>query len=358
MKIMNREVLFKLINSLNESDKDIYNLAKKRWDCLAKPLNGLGSFEKQICDIAAIKKNTRIKLDKKAVLIMCADNGVVEEGISQTGSEVTAIVSGNFTKNDAASINIIAGQAGADVIPVDIGIAADINNDGLINRKTAFGTRNFIKEDAMSEEELINAVYTGIDMVRMCCDMDYDIIGTGEMGIGNTTTSSAVCSVLLGLSPKDTTGAGAGLSKEGVQHKINIINKGIELRKPDKTDPLDVVKKLGGFDIAGLCGIFIGAALYSVPAVLDGIVTLTAAYVACMMNPVIADYIIASHISKEPAAVYILEKIGKRGIIDAGMGLGEGTGAGMHFMLLDAALKVYNRLPDFKGIGIEGYKCF
>lgn len=355
---MNREVLFKLINSLNETDKNIYTLTKKRWDSLAKPLNGLGIFEEQLCSIASIQKSTSIRLDKRAVLIMCADNGVVEEGVSQTGQEVTAIVSGNFSKADSASINIIAQEAEADVIAVDIGIAADMENKGMIQRKIAFGTKNFIKEDAMSEEELIKALYTGIDMVRLCSDMGYDIIAAGEMGIGNTTTSSAVCAAISGLEVSEVTGAGAGLPSEGIKNKIKTIEKGIRLRKPNHADSLDVIKKLGGFDIAGLCGMCIGAALYSMPLVLDGIITLTAAYAAVLLNPVIADYLIASHISKEPASISILKKLGKKGGIAAELGLGEGTGAAMYFLLLNAALAVYNKLPDFERIGVKAYKCF
>ncbi|MDO4789169.1 MAG: nicotinate-nucleotide--dimethylbenzimidazole phosphoribosyltransferase [Johnsonella sp.] len=353
--ILKREDLQRLLSGIGSIDERSKEEARKRWNQLAKPIYGLGQMEDILCRIAGIQASPRISIGKKALLVMCADNGVVSEGISQAEAGVTAVVSKSMA-DAKASINIMADCAGADVIPVDIGIAADIQVPGLLNKKTAYGTRNIVSEDAMSEGELLEAIYTGIDMVRLCKDMGYELIGCGEMGIGNTTTSAAILSVLLKKPARETAGRGAGLSAKALEHKIEVIELAIRNRRPEGEDILDVLKKLGGFDIAGLCGLHIGAALYAIPIVTDGIISLTAAYAAYLLEPKCADYMIASHQSREPQSGELLAALGLHAPIRADMGLGEGSGAVMLFPLLDMAEAVYRKLHSFEDIGIEAYE--
>lgn len=353
--IWTRETLRRLLGGIGSIDEKSREEARRRWNGLAKPIYGLGRMEEILCRIAGIQASPEIRLRKKALIVMCADNGVVSEGISQADAGVTAAVSQNIAKQKA-SINIMASRADADVIPVDIGIAADLDCPGLLNRKAGYGTKNFALEDAMSEGELLEAIYTGIDMARLCRDMGYELIGCGEMGIGNTTSSAAILSVLLKKPARETAGRGAGLSSERLEHKIEVIERAIRDRKPDEQDVLEVLRKLGGFDIAGLCGLHIGAALYSIPIVTDGIISLTAAYAAYLLEPKCAEYMIASHRSREPQADALLEALGLHAPIHAEMGLGEGSGAVMLFPLLDMAEAVYHGLPCFEEMGIEAYE--
>lgn len=338
---------------INSIDKHAANAARKRWLSLAKPLHGLGKFEEQIISLAGMLGQERFTLDKRAILVMCADNGVVEEGVTQTTSDVTAVVTENFAKGET-SVCKIAKTVNAEVFAVDVGVAADVS--GVLNRKIAYGTKNFAKEKAMTREEVIKAIETGIDCVRELKNKGYDIIVTGEMGIGNTTTSAAVTSALLGVDAELVTGRGAGLSDEGLKRKIDVIKKALELHRPDKNDTIEVLSKVGGFDIAALAGAFIGGAMYRVPMVIDGMISAAAALCAGRIASGTADFMIASHSSKESAETLILKELNKEALIYADMHLGEGTGGAMLLPLLDAALAVYNNMPTFADIKIDEYE--
>ena len=351
---MNRNDLSDLITKIEPSDRAIQNEVLKRFNNMAKPIKGLGEFENLIAKLAAIQGTANVDISKKCVIVMCADNGVVKEGVTQTDSSVTAVVTRNFARK-TTSVNILSSYTNADVIPVDIGVIEDFSEEGIVDKKVAKGTKSFLDEAAMSEEELMQAISAGIDMVKDAVQKGYKIIGTGEMGIGNTTTSSALASVLLGLEVEKVTGAGAGLSKEGIQRKIEVIKLGIKKHSPF-TDPLDSLKKLGGFDIAGICGMFLGGAIYKIPIVIDGLISSVAALIAYRLNPKTADYMIASHISKEPGSLKIMEEIGLRPVIDASLGLGEGTGTAMLFPLIDMVNNVYKMSESFDEIGIEAYE--
>ena len=300
-----------------------------------------------------------VKLDKKALIIFCADNGVVEEGVTQTGQEVTAAVTSNFTKGESCAC-LMAEKAGADVYPVDIGVACELGETGtvhpLIDRKIRKGTDNFIKTTAMTRREAVLAVLAGIELAGELKNKGYQIIATGEMGIGNTTTSSAVASVLLGLDPAAVTGKGAGLSDSGLQQKIRTIRRGIELHKPDPSDGLDVLSKVGGLDLAGLAGVFLGGAIFRIPVVIDGFISAAAAAAAVAINETAGGYMLAAHVSAEPAGRKMLDFLGKKPAIEAGMCLGEGTGAVALFPLLDMTLAVYERMSTFEDIEIDEYK--
>ena len=231
------------IEKIGPLDEKAMECAKKHWDSIAHPLHSLGKLEDMVVQIAGITGTAQVHVDKRVLVPMCADNGVVEEGVTQTGQEVTALVAENFLCTKAAS-SIMCKSVKCDIFPVDVGIATDVS---ILNRKIAYGTKNMTKEPAMTREEAIQAVETGIEVAEMMKEKGYQMIATGEMGIGNTTTSSAVAAVLLQLPVEQMTGRGAGLSTEGLNRKIQAIKKALDLHKPQKEDPIDVLAKVGGF---------------------------------------------------------------------------------------------------------------
>ena len=341
-----------IVSGIHPADVVTKGNAQKKWNSIAKPLHSLGKLEDHIMQIAALTGDTDVNLNRKALIVMCADNGVVEEGVTQTGQEVTAIVAENFlTCNTSAAI--MCKKAGVDIFPIDIGMAADTK---VPRYKTANGTANMTKGPAMTREQAVKGLEAGIDMVRELNDKGYRILATGEMGIGNTTTSSAVASVLLKQPVEEMTGRGAGLTSEGLVRKINAIKKAITLNKPDPEDAIDVLAKVGGLDIAGMAGVFLGGAVYGIPVVMDGFISCVSALIAMRICPTARDYILASHVSKEPAAHLILENIGKEAIIHADMCLGEGTGAVALFPILDLAAAVYHSMSTFDDIHVEQYE--
>lgn len=343
------------VTSVKAPNREVMRQALVHWDRLAKPLGSLGVLEEDIARIAAASGSHRISIERKAIVVMCADNGIVREGVTQTGQEVTAIVAGNMARRESC-VCLMAGISGADVIPVDVGMVSEGEVPGLMNRKVACGTRDFLREPAMSRAEVVEAMEAGIGIAEMLKEDGYGLAGTGEMGIGNTTTSSAVLSVLLDKEPRLVTGRGAGLSTEGVKRKIQVIEEGIQLHRPDKRDPIDVLSKVGGFDLAALAGFYIGCGAVGLPAVLDGLITGAAALAAVGLCPEVGGYLLASHISAEPAGAMVLEKLGLRAAIDAGMCLGEGTGAAALFPLLDMAAAVYSRMSSFDDIQVTQYQ--
>lgn len=328
--------------------------AQKRWDSIAKPLGGLGLLEKLIVQIAGIQGSSEVKLADKCVVVFCADNGVVEEGVTQTSQEVTAVVAENMTKGITSVCNM-ARIAGADVIPVDMGVARDITGEGLLYHKIAYGTNNMTKSPAMTESQALDGIGYGIELAGKLKEKGYNIFATGEMGIGNTTTSSALVSVLLDLPVELVTGRGAGLSQEGLERKKKAIQKAIELHKPNPERPLEVLSKVGGFDLAGMVGLYLGGAIHHTPIIVDGFISAAAALVAVKLCPTVREYLIASHISKEPAGKILLDSLGLQPPLDCGMCLGEGTGAVTVFPLLDMALSVYSNMSTFSDIEIEEY---
>ena len=349
------------LKKIGPLDRKAMALAEARWRSVAKPLHSLGVLEKDIVKIAGMTGDPKVSLEKKALVIMCADNGIVEEGVTQTGQEVTAVVTENFTHGNACSC-IMADMAGTDVFPVDIGVASPLENCGnrhpLIRRKIRFGTDDFCRGPAMTREEAEQAVMAGIAIAEELKEKGYGIIATGEMGIGNTTTSSAVVSVLLDTRPEQVTGRGAGLSDQGLAKKVQVIREGIRRNQPDKEDGLDVLSKVGGLDLAGLAGIYLGGALCHMPVVADGFISGAAALAARAICPYAADYMLASHVSSEPAGRMVLSALGLEPAVDAGMSLGEGTGALAFLPLLEMSLAVYRTMSTFQEIHIEEYEEF
>jgi nicotinate-nucleotide--dimethylbenzimidazole phosphoribosyltransferase len=323
--------------------------AKAKWDNEAKPLGSLGRFEEIVTQIAGIQGTPDVNIDKKGVLTLCADNGVLAQGVAMTPGEVTAIMAG-FIADGRSSVCRMAEIAGADVIAVDMGMSRRVDAENLLDRRVSDGTTDFTNGAAMTDEQALIALVTGITLVRNHAEKGYKILATGEMGIGNTTTSSAIASVLLDRDPQEVTGRGVGLSDEGLARKISAIEKAILVNSPDKNDAFDVLQKLGGFDIAGLAGIFIGGAVHRIPIIIDGFISSVGALLAVKLCPRVVDFIFPSHVSAEPAGGMVLDALGLKPFITADMRLGEGTGAVCMFPLLDMALSVYHTACTYADI--------
>jgi len=348
-----------MTENINCCDKKIYEKVRNNWDRVAKPIDGLGDFERLICRIGAMTGNEYPDISKKALIIMCADNGIVEEGVSQTDQSVTKAVT-EMMRDRKSSVGIMTEGTGLDYFVVDIGVNC-IDELGVINRKVAMGTKNFLKESAMTEEQCKKAIQTGIDIVSQCKKQGYGIIATGEMGIGNTTTSTALMCALTGISPEEITGAGAGLSEEGIARKVNVIKMGLGkygLADGATNEPLYALQSVGGLDIAGLTGVFIGAATNKVPVVIDGFISAVAALCAEMMAPGAKEYMIASHSGREKGTGIVLNRLGLKPVIYADMALGEGTGAVMMFPLLDMVYRLYSRGTGFADTEIDSYERY
>lgn len=327
--------------------------AKQHWDGLGKPLGSLGRLEKALIQIAGIQRTGEVHIDRKALVIMCADNGVVEEGVTQCGQEVTATVAENFL-DEKSCVAIMCRRAGTKICPVDIGMAVDTPR--VEKRKIAYGTKNMAKEPAMTREQAVAAIEVGIAKAEELHAQGYEMLATGEMGIGNTTTSSAMTAVYLGLDVETVTGRGAGLSSHGLQRKIYAIKQAIAVNQPDPEDPLDVLAKVGGLDIAGMCGLFLGGAAQQMPVVMDGFISQVAALTAVRLVPECADYILASHVSEEPGANILLKALEKDAFLTCGMRLGEGSGAVALFPILDFASDIYHKMSTFVQADIVEYQ--
>lgn len=341
----------------DEIDKEMEKQIKQNWDAVAKPLDSMGSFEALICRIGAILHTTEPDISKRAVIVCCGDNGVVEEGVSQSGQEVTAKVTEGMGKN-ATSVGKMAEYAKAEVIAIDLGINSREKFAGVRDEKISLGTKNFAKEPAMTKEQTMQAIAAGMAVVKECKEKGCCLLGTGEMGIGNTTTSTAVTAALLQLQADKITGKGAGLSDKGLHRKQEVINNALMKYDLYHQDPFTILATVGGYDLAGLTGVFLGGAKYHIPVICDGVISLTAALVAQRLKPGTAAYMIPSHGSNEPATAYLLQALHMEPVIQAHMALGEGTGTVMLMPLLDLALCVYRQNRTFADLKMDAYQRF
>jgi len=367
------ENLIALVTPTSQSHRQ---LAKKHWDSIAKPLDSLGEFEKIFQKLSAIYESEIPDISNKCITVMCADNGIVKEGISQSDKNVTLAVAKSMALG-TSSIAVLSKAAGSKMMVFDMGIDSfdtEIYSLGVINHKLMHGTNNFMKEKAMPLDITLRALLTGIGIVRELKDNKTTIIGTGEMGIGNTTTSSALSAAILNLPVEDVTGRGAGLDDAKLKKKVDIIKGGIEkygfrdklfldsIKSENKSvrslAVLDLLSSLGGLDIATLTGIFIGGSIYKLPIVIDGVISEVAALFAYFINPLCKEYMVASHLSREPVASIIFNILGLKPVIDASLALGEGSGCAMLFPLLDMVLEIYTKNASFSDIKIEEYKRF
>ena len=345
--------LSELIHKITPADKAAYDACIHHFDHIAKPVGSLGKLETLLASIAGASGTPWIDISKKCVLVFCADNGVLAQGVAQSTHDVTTAIAKSLVAK-TTSVNAMASACGADVFPIDMGMIDQV--DGLISHSVARGTNDMSQEPAMTPEQAKRAILTGIHLVEERKKEGYRIIATGEAGIGNTTTSSAILSVLLDVPVEQVTGRGSGLTDEGLLRKQNAIKRAIEVNQPDASDVLDVLSKVGGFDIAGMVGAFLGGALYHVPIIMDGFISGVAALCAVRLCPFVKGYIIPSHISAEPAGQMLMQALGFEPVIHANMRLGEGTGAVALMPLLDMALSVYRNAASFDDINVEAYE--
>lgn len=369
MDKIERERLNRFLDLIRPADKAAMEAAKKRWNSVAKPIGSLGVLETDIIKIAGIRENSRdLRIRKSALAVMCADHGVVEEGVTQTGQEVTRIVAENFTRG-MTSVTVMCRTTGTDVFPVDIGIACEAFPDRqaapfvLLDRKIAAGSRNIVKEAAMTGEQCVRALLCGIELAGELKAMGYEILATGEMGIGNTTPSSALAAVLTGKSFREVTGRGAGLSDDGLVRKQQAVKGAVE--RFYKADPgfvpegrepvIKLLSELGGYDIAGMTGFFLGGAVYRLPVIMDGFISTVAALLAVKLCRAAGDFLLASHMSTEPAGISIMEELGLAAPLNCGMHLGEGSGAVALLPLLYMGADVYEQMSTFDDIEIDSY---
>lgn len=326
----------------------------RRWDAVAKPLHSLGLLETLTAAMAATQRTAVPHAAKKRVLVFCADNGVVAEGVTQSDSSVTAAVAVALASG-SSNVNIMARVAGADVVTYDVGMVTDVDHPALRRCKCAYGTENLARGPAMTREQAVFALEAGIRAAEAAAADGCDILVAGEMGIGNTTSSTAVLSALLGVDPETITGRGSGLDDAGLRRKVAAIRRCIEVNRPDGADGLDVLSKCGGYDIAAICGVYLAGAALGIPVVLDGLISGAAAMLAHRICPAAAGAMLPAHCSREPGGSVALEALGLRAPIVADLALGEGTGAVALLPLLDMALAVLNGEHSFASIGMEAY---
>ncbi|MCR4946211.1 MAG: nicotinate-nucleotide--dimethylbenzimidazole phosphoribosyltransferase [Lachnospiraceae bacterium] len=341
---------------------EIYKAVKRRWDSIAKPIDGLGDFEDIICKIGSVRKTDRPSIDRKVLVIMCADNGIVEEGVSQCGFEVTFQVASALGAGTSTA-NVMAAEAGVTCIPVDIGIDHEGEIPGVRNMKIRRGTRDFLEERALTEEEASLAIDTGKRIVTELAKDGCDIIATGEMGIGNTTTATALLCLIKGSDPGALTGRGAGLSDEKLKTKISVVKRAVELYSVDSSDitkelALKYLCDIGGLDIAAMCGMYMGGMECGIPVVIDGLISAVAALLADIICPGCRKIMIPSHSGRETGLRLVLDELGLKPFINGNMALGEGTGAIMMLKLLDSAMYLYDHGAVFEDNGIKEYERY
>ena len=330
--------------------------AQAKLDRLTKPQGSLGQLEEMAKKYAAIVENLNPKIEKKIIYVFAGDHGVTAEGVSAYPKEVTPQMIFNFLRG-GAGINVLARQVGAQVVVVDIGVDHEFEPaEGLMIRKISRGTGNIFCGPAMSRDQAVQALTVGLEMADHAKKQNADLVGTGDMGIGNTTPSSAILASLTGLAVSQVTHRGTGIDDLALKRKIQIIERAIAVNRPDPKDPLDVLAKLGGFEIAGIAGLIIGCASHRIPVVVDGFISTAGAMIAVGLNPEIKGYIFASHQSVEVGHPFMWEYIGQKPILNLSLRLGEGTGAALAIFLIEGAVKIMKEMATFSEAGVSGKK--
>lgn len=341
-----------VINGIEPLDRDAMQSAKKRQDFLTKPKESLGILEDLSIRVAGIVSSDLPVIKHKVIVTMAADHGVTAEQISAYPKEVTYQMVYNFVRG-GAGINVLARQVGARVIVVDMGVAADINESNVVNKKINYGTKNFAKGSAMSFEEAIKSIEAGIDVIECELRNGIDIAGIGDMGIGNTTSASAVVAAITGEPVRNVTGYGTGIDSAVFERKVSVIEKALSLNKPNPKDPIDVLAKVGGFEIGGMVGCFLACARYRIPVLIDGFISGAAALIAAKLAPLAKEYMIAAHCSVEAGHKVVLNKIGLKPLLNLNMRLGEGTGAALGMFIVEAATRILAEMATFKDAGVS-----
>lgn len=347
------DLLNNALSKIKPVNQEFYATAQKHLDNLTKPPGSLGKLEEFARRLVAITENTNPIIDKKVVFTFAGDHGITEEGVSAYPKEVTPQMVFNLIRG-GAGINVLARHAGADVLVIDIGVAYDFGElEGLVKMKVVKGTRNFSKGPAMTREEAVKCIETGLELANGYARKGYRIFGTGDMGIGNTTPSSAIAAVLTGKPVSSVTGRGTGITDDSLKRKIAVIKQGIEINRPDKDDPIDVLSKVGGAEIGGIAGIVLGGAANRIPVVIDGFISTAGALIAYCLEPKVKDYIFAAHNSAEAGHKVMLDKIGLKPVLDLDLRLGEGTGAALAILMIEAGIRIYKEMATFGEAGVS-----
>lgn len=346
-------LLQKTISEIKEVDRDIMKTARARIDSLIKPLNSLGKLEELAIQLAGISGALYPVVDKKTIVVMAADHGVYEEGISSNPQEVT-FAQTLFIAKGITGVGVLAKTAGAKVVAVDVGVKGTFaSHVGVIDRKIKEGTNNIAQGPAMTHEEAIRSIEAGIEIASAEIRKGAQLLGTGEMGIGNTTPSTAILAVLGSIAPEEITGNGAGTGSGGIAHKVTVIQKAIDVNQPNKSDAIDVLAKVGGLEIGGMAGVMIGAAANRVPVIVDGYISTISALLAVLIEPKVKGYLIASHASAEPGGKKASELLGIEPVLHMNMCLGEGSGVALALPIVDAACHMIKQMATFSEVGLE-----
>jgi nicotinate-nucleotide--dimethylbenzimidazole phosphoribosyltransferase len=349
---MEKKTLNDYILKVKALDDSAMESAWERVDNLVKPPGSLGRLEEIAVQLAGIGGGVYYDVSKRCVIIMSSDNGVVEEGVTSAPQSVTREMTLNFVRGITGAA-VLAKQFNAELIVVDVGINAEISHPLIVNRKIGKSTQNIMKHEAMTYNEAIRAIITGIDVAVEAAADGYKLIGAGEMGIGNTTTSAAVLCALTGIPAELATGKGAGLKEDAYQRKIQVIRTALSNNKPDESDPVDVIAKVGGYDIAAMTGVYIGGAISRVPVVIDGFISMVAALAASRLCPASKGYMIASHASMERGYAQAALALGVEPCLNLSMRLGEGSGCPIMFAVIDAACAIMRNMATFEQAAID-----
>ena len=347
------DLLDRTIAAIGPLDADAMRAAEARQLQLTKPPKALGRLETLSIQLAGIRGKEQPVIADKAIAVMAADHGVVAEGVSAFPAEVTPAMVVNMVHGGAA-INVIGRHVGARIIVTDLGVNADLSDAAIRHDKIRMGTANMAQGPAMTRDEAVRAVESGIRLVIEELENGLDIIATGEVGIGNTTAASAVIAVLSGEAPARVTGRGTGITQEALIGKVTTIEKAIAVNRPDRLDPVDVLAKVGGLDIAGMAGVFLGGAAHRIPVVMDGFISAAAALAAVRLCHECVDYILPSHVSIEVGHQVVLDELGLVPLFDLQMRLGEGTGAALSMSIIEASARILDEMATFESAGVAG----
>ena len=345
--------LDRVLKAIKPLDSSAMAAAQSRQNSLTKPQGSLGRLEELSVQIAGIRGEAIPKLDHKAIITMAADHGVVAEGVSLYPQAVTRQMVLNFLKGGAA-INVLASHIGARVIVVDMGVTGGFQPlPGLLCKMIGSGTKNMAREPAMTYQQATDALEAGIEVVRDETSKGLDIIGTGDMGIGNTTAGSAVFAAISGQPVAKITGRGTGIDDKQLAHKVSVIERALSINQPNPKDPIDILAKVGGFEIGSLAGVILAGAARGIPVVIDGFISGAAALIATSLSPQVKDYLIAAHVSAEVGHKFILDYLGLKPLLNLNMRLGEGTGAALGIFLAEAAVRTLSQMATFAEAGVS-----
>lgn len=337
---------------IDEVSRKISDKASRRMDNLTKPKGSLGRLEDLAVKVAGIRGKLDPSLENRYSLVFAGDHGVAAEGVSAYPQEVTVQMLGNFI-HEGAAINVLSRCVGSEVVVIDVGVASDEIPQSVIEKKINEGTKSFLRGPAMPREEALESIRVGYEIVDELADSGLDLLGVGDMGIGNTTPSSAITAVMTGESPEKVTGQGTGIDEEGLRKKVKVVKKGLDKNNPDPNDPVDVLSKVGGYEIGAIAGAYLAGASNKVPLLVDGFITSAGALIAQGLEPGVVDYMIASHSSVEEGHGVALNKLGLEPLLDLGLRLGEGTGAALAMNLVEASTSILNDMYTFEEAGVS-----